>query len=67
MFNIYEFDGSVQPGAMSDYFEIYDEDNVIKPIFTTESLDKATNFCYALGKNFTVHTLEAYYQEFGEE
>jgi hypothetical protein len=36
-------------------------------MFYAESLDKAVSFCYNLGQNFTVHTLEAYYQEFGEE
>ena len=67
MLNVYEFDASVMPGAVANHFEVYDEEEVLKPMFYAETLDKAVNFCYALGQNFTVHTLEAYYKEFGEE
>lgn len=67
MLNVYEFDASVQPGAQANHFEVYDEDEVVTPLFYAETLDKAVNFCYALGDNFTIHTIEAYYKEFGEE
>lgn len=67
MLNVYEFDASVMPGATANHFEVYDEEDVLDMLFYAETLDKAVNFCYTLGQNFTVHTLEAYYQEFGEE
>lgn len=66
MLNIYEFDHSATPATMSDYFEVYQDSEVLEPIFISESLDKAVSFCYNLGQNFTVHTLEAYYKEFGD-
>jgi hypothetical protein len=67
MLNVYEFDASVQPGATANHFEVYDEDEVVKPLFYAETLDKAVKFCYTMGDNFTIHTLQAYYKEFGEE
>lgn len=67
MLNVYEFDASVQPGALANHFEVYDEDEVIKPLFYADDLDTAVKFCYAMGDNFTIHTLQAYYNEFGEE
>lgn len=67
MLNVYEFDASVQPGAQANHFEVYDEDEVIKPLFYADDLDKAVKFCYNSGHNFTIHTIEAYYKEFGEE
>lgn len=67
MLNCYEFDASVQPGAQANHFEVYTEDEVINPIFYTESLDELVKFCYDSGHNFTIHTVQAYYNEFGEE
>ena len=67
MLNVYEFDASVQPGALQNHFEVYDEDEVIKPLYYAENLDEAVKFCYAMGDNFTVNTIKAYYKEFGEE
>lgn len=67
MLNVYEFDSSVQPSTKTNYFEVYKEDEVLEPLFYAETLDKAIKFCYNQGQNFTVHTLQAYYNEFGEE
>jgi hypothetical protein len=66
MLNVYEFDASVQPGATSNHFEVYDGDEVVSLMFYAESLDTAVKFCYDSGRNFTVHTLQAYYNEHGE-
>lgn len=67
MINIYEFDHTVQPGALADHFEAYLDEDVLTPIFVSDSLDKTVRFCYDSGHNFTVHTIQAYYNEFGEE
>ena len=67
MLNVYEFDASVQPGAQANHFEVYDEDEVINPLFYAESLDEAVKFCYNSGHNFTIYTVEAYYKEYGDE
>lgn len=67
MLNVYEFDGSVQPGAKGNHFEVYRETpDVIVPLFYAETLDEAVKFCYASGNNFTIHTLEAWEKEYGE-
>jgi len=66
MFNIYEFDHSVMPGEMNDYFEVYSESDSVNPIYRSEYLDEVVAFCYASGNEFTVHTLQAYYNENGE-
>ena len=66
MLNIYEFDGSVQPGAKGNHYEVYDENKVIDLLFYAETLDEAVKFCYASGNNFTVNTLEAWEKEYGE-
>lgn len=67
MLNVYEFDASVQPGATANHFEVYNEQEVVMPMFYAETLDKAVKFCYDSGENFTIYTLQAYYNEFGEE
>ena len=67
MLNVYEFDASVQPGATANHFEVYSEDEVVTPMYYAETLDKAVKFCYDSGHNFTIHTVQAYYNEFGEE
>ena len=57
---IVEVEYSCSPGGV-DMFEIYDKgDNagiMDIPIYETESLTKAVQFCYNLGKDFTVRTL----------
>ena len=67
MLRVYEFDASVQPGAKANNFEVYGEDNVVDAIFSSESLDKTMRFCYDSGQNFEVNTLQAYYNEYGEQ
>lgn len=63
---IVEIEYSVSPGGV-DSFEVYDrqEDNYTSsfPIFETEDLTEAVNFCYNLGQDFTVRTLAQYYAE----
>lgn len=50
----------VSPGGVRT-FEVYDKgefsDPVSIPIYETESLTDAVDFCYNLGKDFTVRTL----------
>lgn len=67
MLRVYEFDASVQPGAQRNHFEVYKEDDVLHTIFYSEYLDEVVSFCYASGHNFEINTLQAYYNEFGEE
>lgn len=67
MLRVYEFDSSIIPGNPADWFEVYDEDNIVDAIFSSESLEKVMKFCYDSGQNFEVNTLQAYYNEFGEE
>lgn len=48
----------VSPGGVRT-FEIYDKseiDPVQIPLFETESLTEAVEYCYNLGKDFTVRT-----------
>lgn len=67
LLNIYEFDGSVIPGAMSDWFEVYGEDDNVNAVYVSDKLTDVIAYCYNSGDEFTVHTLEAYYKEHGEE
>ena len=67
MLRVYEFDSSVIPGSCKDWFEVYEEDNVIDAVYFSDSLDKVMKFCYDSGQNFEVNTLQAYYNEHGEE
>jgi hypothetical protein len=67
MLRVYEFDSSVIPGSYKDWFEVYQDDDVLDAIYLADSLDKAMKFCYDSGQNFEVHTLQAYYNEYGEE
>lgn len=56
---ILEIAYDVSPGGVRT-FEIYDKseiDPVSVPIFETEVLTEAVEFCYNLGKDFTVRTL----------
>ena len=53
---ILEVGYSVSPGGV-DTFEIYDLDEPMSiPIYETESLTEAVQYCYNLGKDFTVRT-----------
>ena len=60
---ILEIDYEVSPGGVNS-FEVYDTNEVIPmspPIFESESLTEAVQFCYNLGQDFTVRTLATYY------
>jgi len=60
---ILEIDYEVSPGGVNS-FEVYDTNEVIPmspPIFESESLTEAVQFCYNLGQDFTVRTLANYY------
>jgi len=53
---ILEVNYSVSPGGV-DTFEVYDLDEPMSiPIYETESLTEAVQYCYNLGKDFTVRT-----------
>ena len=53
---ILEVNYSVSPGGV-DTFEVYDLDEPMSiPIYETESLTEAVQYCYKLGKDFTVRT-----------
>ena len=53
---ILEVNYSVSPGGV-DTFEVYDLDESMSiPIYETESLTEAVQYCYNLGKDFTVRT-----------
>ena len=53
---ILEVNYSVSPGGV-DTFEIYDLDEPMSiPIYETESLTEAVQYCYNLGKDFIVRT-----------
>jgi len=55
---ILEVEYSCSPGGV-DLFEVYDKTDIplSVPIYETESLTEAVQFCYNLGKDFTVRTL----------
>ena len=60
---IYEVDYSVSPGGINS-FEVYDgrfPDS--PPLYESEDLTPAVQFCYNLGRDFTVFTLAEYYKE----
>ena len=61
---IFEIDYSVSPGGVNS-FEVYDPINYpdSPPIYETEDLTEAVQYCYNLGQNFTVHTLAQWEQE----
>ena len=54
---ILEVNYSCSPGGV-DTFEVYDKSDIplSVPIYETESLTEAVQFCYNLGKDFTVRT-----------
>ena len=55
---IVEVEYSCSPGGI-DMFEVYDKSDIplSVPIYETESLTEAVQFCYNLGKDFVVRTL----------
>jgi len=56
---IIEVNYSCSPGGV-DEFEVYstDERDLLDyPLYSSESLAKAVEYCYQLGKDFTVRTL----------
>jgi hypothetical protein len=61
---ILEIDYSVSPGGVNS-FEVYDVENDFfsPPIYETEDLTDAVQFCYNLGINFTVRTLARWNRE----
>jgi hypothetical protein len=63
---IIEIDYSVSPGGVNS-FEVYDrgDEGFITsfPIFESENLTEAVQFCYNLGQDFTVRTLAQYFAE----
>jgi hypothetical protein len=55
---ILEVNYSCSPGGI-DTFEVYDrldDDTMSIPIYETESLTEAVQYCYNLGKDFIVRT-----------
>lgn len=67
MLNIYEFDASVIPATMSNWFEVYAEGDNVNAIYVSDKLADVIDYCYNSGYAFTVNTLQAYYNEHGEE
>jgi hypothetical protein len=56
---ILEVNYSISPGGI-DEFEVYsldERDHSNPPIFSSPSLAESVQFCYELGKDFTVRTL----------
>jgi hypothetical protein len=56
---ILEVNYSISPGGI-DEFEVYsldERDHSNPPIFSSPSLAESVQFCYKLGKDFTVRTL----------
>ena len=61
---IVEVEYSCSPGGV-DMFEIYDKTDIPMsvPIYETESLTEAVQFCYNLGKDFVVRTLAEWHEK----
>ncbi len=65
MLRIYEIDYSVSPGGVNEY-EVYsmdEEDLFDPPIFVSEHLVEALDFCQDLGVEYEVRTLAQYEKE----
>ena len=59
---ILEMEYSCSPGGI-DMFEVYDKSEIHgMPIYETESLTEAVQFCYNLGKDFVVRTLAEWHE-----
>jgi len=60
---ILEVEYSCSPGGV-DTFEVYDKTDISdRPIYESESLTDAVQYCYNLGRNFTVQTIAAWHKE----
>jgi hypothetical protein len=62
---IYEIDYSISPGGVNEY-EVYsmdEEDLFDPPIFVSEHLVEALDFCQDLGVEYEVRTLAQYEKE----
>jgi len=60
---IYEVEYSVSPGGI-DMFEVYDgRFPSDPPLYESPDLTSAVQFCYNLGRDFTVFTLSEYHKE----
>jgi hypothetical protein len=61
---IIEVEYSCSPGGV-DEFEVYSTDErdcLDMPLFTSTSLVEAVQYCYNLGRDFTVRTLAEYHE-----
>jgi hypothetical protein len=60
---IVEIEYSVSPGGVDSY-EVYDKLDIplSVPIYETESLTDAVQYCYNLGQDFTVRTVAAWHR-----
>lgn len=67
MLQVYEFDANAVPGSYKNWFEVYAEEDILKPLYFSDDIDKVVKYCYDSGQNFEVNTLQAYYNEHGEE
>ena len=64
-YEILEIDYSVSPGGVN-LFEVYDtrdKNHWSPPVYESENLTEAVNYCYNLGYNFTVKTLAQWERE----
>ena len=66
MLHIYEFDHNATPMTQEDWYEVYEE-NSINSLYVSHSFSDVIDYCYKSGKEFVVHTLAAYYNEYGAE
>lgn len=63
---ILEVEYSVSPGGIDSY-EVYDKSEIFgMPIYETESLTDAVQYCYNLGQDFTVRTVAAWHRNEAE-
>jgi hypothetical protein len=60
---IVEIEYSVSPGGVDSY-EVYDKLDIplSVPIYETESLTDAVQYCYNLGQDFIVRTVAAWHR-----
>jgi hypothetical protein len=60
---ILEVEYSCSPGGV-DTFEVYEIDHLTMdmPVYETESLTDAVQFCYNLGQDFIVRTVAAWHR-----
>ncbi len=64
---VYEMNYGVSPMGV-DAYEVYTDAEIGNEIIASlETLMEAVEFCYEYGTNFTIFTLEAWEQEYGQE